>query len=454
MKQFADDTITAIATPIGIGGVGIVRISGDGAKPLLEKIYKPSCEQEIKSHQMLHGLLVDPDNGKHIDEAMACYMQSPKSFTGEDVAEIYCHGGQAVLQQVLALVLAQGARLAQRGEFTKRAFLNKKLDLSQSEAVLALIQAPTAKGAGFALQQLEGRLSKTVNNLRLRLVNLQAELEGALDFSDDLPPLDYSRFQLGINAIISEVSQLLASASSGKIYREGLSTAIIGKPNVGKSSLLNAFLKEERAIVTDVPGTTRDAIEELININGLPLRIIDTAGLRQTKDRLEGSGIERTEKELAAADFVLIVLDRSQEIDALDKMVLDKARGKPGVVVLNKSDLPKRLNDKGLGKIFFDVSALTGAGVHELSLGIFNEVQKNLGQESSSSVIINSRHKECLSRAQGSLVKSAETVSKKLSPEFIAVDLKESIVALGEVTGEIVSDEIINTIFDQFCIGK
>jgi len=358
------------------------------------------------------------------------------------------------LQEVLSLVIKQGARLAERGEFTKRAFVNGKLDLSQAEAVLDLVKAPTAKGAGLALAQLEGRLSKTVNDLRARLIKIQAELEGVIDFSDDLPELNYNRLQDDLKAIREEIDGLLASASSGRIYRQGLATAIIGKPNVGKSSLLNALLQEERAIVTEIPGTTRDTIEELIDLQGFPLRIIDTAGLRHTKDIVEGSGIARTEKEIAAADFVLIVLDRSHELDEQDTLVLEKAKGRPGIIVLNKSDLPKAMNTKGLARPVIELSALTGAGLSDLSSLIINELQKLLGQETSCSVIINARHQECLTRADSSLAKALETVAKKMSAEFVAVDMKEAIVALGEVTGEIVSDDLINAIFDEFCIGK
>ena len=454
MKHLSDDTIAAIATPMGMGGVGIVRVSGSQAKSILAAIFQPPNNLAHQSHQMLHGRIINPTSSERIDEVMACFMQAPKSFTGEDVVEIYCHGGPVVLQQVLLLVTKQGARLAERGEFTKRAFVNGKLDLAQAEGVLDLIKAPTAKGAGLALAQLEGRLSKTVNDLRARLIKIQAEIEGVIDFSDDLPQLNYNRLQDDLNAIREEIGGLLASALSGRIYRQGLATAIIGKPNVGKSSLLNALLKEERAIVTEVPGTTRDTIEELIDLNGFSLRIIDTAGLRHTKDIVEGSGIARTEKEIAAADFVLIVFDRSQKLDEQDKLVLEKAKEKPGVIILNKSDLPKAMNTKVLGRPMVEISALTGAGLGDLSRIIIRELQKLLGQETSSSVIINARHQECLSRADISLAKATETVGQKMSAEFIAVDLKEAIVALGEVTGEIVSDDVINAIFDEFCIGK
>ncbi|PIS31628.1 tRNA uridine-5-carboxymethylaminomethyl(34) synthesis GTPase MnmE [Candidatus Saganbacteria bacterium CG08_land_8_20_14_0_20_45_16] len=450
----AADTIAGIATPVGIGGVGIVRISGKNAYKILARVIKLATGQAIKSHLMLHGFIVDPTTGSRLDKAMACFMQSPKSFTGEDVVEIYCHGGQAVLQEVLALVLRQGASLAGRGEFTKRAFLNSKIDLSQAEAVLDLVKAPTAKGAGLALAQLEGRLSSAINNLRSRLIKLQAEIEGQIDFSDDLPALDYNCLQNDLQAIREEIKKLLASAPSGRIYRQGLATAIIGKPNVGKSSLLNALLKEERAIVTDVPGTTRDTIEELVDINGFPLRIIDTAGLRHAKDKVEGFGIERTEKELAAADFVLAVLDRSKKLDELDLLVLSKSNDKPGVIVLNKSDLPKVMEAREFSWPMVEISALKGEGIDDLSSVIISELNKLFGQESSASVIINARHQECLARADSSLAKAAETVAQKMSAEFVAVDLKEAIVALGEVTGEIVSDEIINTIFEQFCVGK
>jgi tRNA modification GTPase len=459
VKHPQDETIAAIATPLGIGGVGVIRVSGDGAGPILRRLFVSSNGTEIESHKMLHGWLVEPKTGEKADEVLACFMQSPSSYTGEDVAEFYCHGGMAIVQKALSLALESGARLAQKGEFTKRAFLNRKLDLAQAEAVLDLVAARTAEGAGLAVSQLEGRLSRTVNGLRDKLVKALAELEAFIDFPDDLPELDYNGICGRIDHFIEEIDRLLDSAGSGRVYREGLPAVIIGKPNVGKSSLLNALLEEERAIVTDIPGTTRDAIEETISIYGLPLRIIDTAGIRHPKDRVEEFGVERTERELGAADFTLIVVDVSSELDDLDKLVLDMAIGKHIVVVLNKADLGVRANLEELrslagGAPTFMTCALSGEGIDSLKTGIFDYILSNIFIPSKDAVIINSRHKECLLRARGGLVQAGESLRSNLPADFVAIDLKAAIVALGEVTGELVSEEVVNAVFDQFCVGK
>ncbi|MEE8638434.1 MAG: tRNA uridine-5-carboxymethylaminomethyl(34) synthesis GTPase MnmE [Candidatus Margulisiibacteriota bacterium] len=459
MKHAADDTIAAIATPLGVGGVGVVRVSGERAKEILACLFVCSNGSMIDSHRMVHGWLIDPKTDLKVDEVLACLMRSPKSYTGENVVEFYCHGGLPVVQRVLALALDSGARLAQKGEFTRRAFLNGKLDLAQAEAVLDLVNAQTVHGAGFAVRQLEGRLSNIVKGTRSGLVDMLAELEALIDFPDDLPELNYDQFVKRLGGSIQEIDKLLATADSGRIYRVGLPTVIIGKPNVGKSSLLNTLLGEERAIVAELPGTTRDAIEETVNVQGMPLRIIDTAGIRHPKDRAEELGVERARKELDAADFTLVVIDASAELDSLDKAVLGRASGKQMVLVLNKIDLGVRINQNELGRLAngsptFKVSALTGEGIEELKEGVFKYIQSHLFQPFGEAVVINTRHKECLARAKEALVRASKSGSQSMPVDFISIDLKGAVVALGEVAGEMVSEEVINTIFERFCVGK
>ena len=459
VKHSADDTIAAIATPLGVGGVGVIRVSGEKARDVLARLFVSSNGTKVVSRLMLHGWLVDPKSKERVDQVLACFMQSPKSYTGEDVVEFYCHGGIALAQKILDLTLLSGARLAARGEFTKRAFLNGKLDLAQAEAVLDLVKAQTSEGAGFAVRQLEGKLSKRVSGVREKLIKMLAELEAGIDFPEDIPELDYAAFIGSLEGQIEEIDGLLGSASTGRIYREGVASVIIGKPNVGKSCLLNALLEEERAIVTDIPGTTRDAIEETINVCGLPLRLIDTAGLRHPKDRVEEFGVERAERELSAADFVLIVIDASEQLDELDKVVINKACGKLGVVVLNKADLGVEVDLKDLKMRaksfpFFETSALYGKGIEELKDGVFKNIQSCHGLPAAGAVVISARHKECLERAREALLRAVESSRAKQLPDLLTIDLKGAVVALGEVTGELVSDEVVAAVFDQFCIGK
>lgn len=459
VKHSLDATIAAIATPLGIGGVGVVRISGDQAQAIFSQLFIPTNGDKIESHRMIHGWLVDPKNKEKIDQVLACLMKAPKSYTGEDVLELYCHGGIAILQRVLEASIAAGARLARRGEFTKRAYLNGKMDLSQAESVLDLINAQTAEGAGLSVRQLEGKLSRLVSDIRKKLVILQAELEADIDFPEEVPELDYKAIRGELQAQAEAIDGLLRQAEYGRIFRQGLAGVIVGKPNVGKSCLLNALLGEQRAIVTEQPGTTRDTIEETVNLKGIPLRIIDTAGIRHPKDKAEEFGVERAEKELEASDVAMVVLDASTELDELDKAVLAKAQGRPCVVILNKIDLGVKVTEEELREIInnaavYKISALYGQGLEELKQGMFDLVLAGKGLPGKDSVAINARHKECLARAAENLGKALESCGKSMPADFITIDLKATIVALGEVSGELVSDEVVNTIFEQFCVGK
>ncbi|NQT29885.1 MAG: tRNA uridine-5-carboxymethylaminomethyl(34) synthesis GTPase MnmE, partial [Candidatus Saganbacteria bacterium] len=379
MRDSQDDTIAAIATPLGVGGVGVIRVSGEGAKAVLTKLFISSNGTTIESHRMLFGWLKNPQDNTKIDQVLACYMQAPKSYTGEDVVEFYCHGGVAILKAALSQIIQSGARLAVKGEFTKRAFLNGKIDLSQAEAVLDLVGAQTQASAGLAVAQLEGRLSKTVGGLRDKLVALCAGLEVAIDFPEDAPEVNYDGLIAQLAAIRQEIKQLIEASQWGKVFREGVATLIVGKPNVGKSSLLNALLEEERAIVTEVAGTTRDTIEELLDIEGLPLRIMDTAGIRTPRDKVEELGVGRAKKEIGEAQFVIIVLDVSQKLSDEDTETLGLCKNKPGVVALNKIDLPQMLDAGKLGgagedKAIYKISALRGDGLAELKKGILSAV--------------------------------------------------------------------------------
>ncbi|MFH1684529.1 MAG: tRNA uridine-5-carboxymethylaminomethyl(34) synthesis GTPase MnmE [Candidatus Margulisiibacteriota bacterium] len=458
VKHSFGDTIAAIATPLGEGGVGIVRVSGAEAKAILSHLFVSSNGSEINSHKMLIGWMVDPSKNVKVDQIMACYMKAPKSYTGEDVVEFYCHGGTAVVRQVLNIVLSSGSRLATRGEFTKRAFLNNKLDLSQAEAVLDLVKARTTLGAGHAVNQLEGKLSGIVAELKARVMQVMAGLEAQIDFPDDVPSLDHDALIDQLNSIREEIASLISSASDGKVYKEGLATVIVGKPNVGKSCLLNALLGEQRAIVTDQPGTTRDAIEELLNLDGLALRIIDTAGVRPPQDKAEELGVERAEKELLTADFALVVVDASEPLNDLDKKVINMASNLPKVVVLNKVDLGDVV-DKGsieaiAGKCpVFEVSALYGNGMKEFKKGLSEAIRP--GRDGcGNAVTINARHLECLIRADSGLERAIASCNGRMTVDFITIDIKDALLALGEISGEMVSEEVINAVFEQFCVGK
>jgi len=456
VKHSLDDTIAAIATPLGAGGVGIIRISGDQAVRISGKTIS-NFPKKIKPQRVYHGWI--SDKGKKIDEILYYYMKAPSSYTGEDVVEINCHGGVAIVQSILQLIIGVGARVAEKGEFTKRAFLNKKLDLSQAESVADLVSAPTGKSAGYALQQLEGKLSKIVIRTRKKLLDVLAKIEASIDFPDDIPSTNHAKLRQDFKKCIDEVDELLKTSLKGKVYREGLATVIIGKPNVGKSSLLNALLGEERAIVTEVPGTTRDAIEEMFSVNGLPLRIIDTAGIRHPKDKVEELGVGRTEKEIAAADFIIMVVDASKKLNQEDKAVVLKGKGKQGVVVFNKVDLGLGTSEKELKKItngfkVFKTSALKGQGIEALVGGIFEALRGLNETEGKTAVAINSRHRECLLRAREGLGHAIKSCRAKAPVDCIAIDLKEAIVVLGEISGEQVSEEVINAIFSRFCVGK
>ncbi|MDI6731913.1 MAG: tRNA uridine-5-carboxymethylaminomethyl(34) synthesis GTPase MnmE, partial [Candidatus Margulisbacteria bacterium] len=423
---------------------------------IFSRVIKTTTNQ-IVDHQMRHGWLINPLNNAKTDDVLACFMKGPRTFCGEDTAEIYCHGGPAVLSMALQIVIEQGARLAERGEFSKRAFLNGKIDLAQAEAILDLIKAPVKESAGTAIEQLRGGLSRTINEIKGEMVKISAKIEAGIDFPGEQEGEEGAGQE--IEKLIIKVEALIKTADYGRIYREGLAVAIVGKPNVGKSSLLNSLVGSERAIVSSLPGTTRDTIEEQICLHGMPIRVVDTAGIRHPKDEAEGFGVERAKRELDAAEFAIVVLDGSNGIGEEDKRILELSAKGRGIVLINKTDLGIKITCDIIkpfaeNKPIFFASLLKGEGVEELKKGIYDETLKQIGRPAEGALAINARHKECLARAQESLHEAKQELEGEGPREEISRHLKAAVMAAGEISGEEVSDEIINAIFDKFCIGK
>ncbi len=456
-----EDTIAAISTPLGEGGIGVVRISGKGAVKIAGRIFrgeKPLAESP--SHRATYGGIVDPATGEVIDEVIVTLFIAPRSYTAEDLVEISCHGGQLVLSRVLEQALKCGARLAEPGEFTLRAFINGRIDLSQAEAVAEVIRAKTDLGLKLALKHLKGDLSDKINSYRDRLIDLLARLEVEIDFSEeDVEPLDRNKTLEEIESIEKELENLLATYDEGKILKEGLNVVIVGKPNVGKSSLLNALLKQDRAIVTPIPGTTRDVISEYANLQGIPVRLVDTAGYRISGDTIELEGIRRTKIEMSEADLLLLVMDTSIMVDQEDLDLQGQMKEVKYLTVFNKIDIApadliaknqERLTEGSIAK----VSALTGEGLERLKDTIVS-ASRVLRRDQTQSVVISSlRHKHALSRAKKSLLLAKSSLKKGMSPEFVALDVRAGVDAIGEVVGKTVTDDILNKIFSEFCIGK
>jgi tRNA modification GTPase len=458
-----EDTIAAISTPLGEGGIGIVRISGKDAIKITEKIFKSEKPvSQIPSHRITYGEIIDPQTGEIVDEILLTVFEAPNSYTTENLVEISCHGGQLVVSKVLELALKCGARLAEPGEFTLRAFMNGRIDLSQAEAVAEVIRAKTDLGLRLGLKHLKGDLSEKINSYRDRLIDLLARLEVEIDFSEEeIELLDREKTIEELQSIQKEIGDLLSTYNEGKILREGLNVVIIGKPNVGKSSLLNALLKEDRAIVTPIPGTTRDVISEFVNFKGVPVRLVDTAGYRISKDIIELEGIKKTKIEMDDADLILLVMDTSLEINEEDlnlkqEMIITKSKY---LVVFNKIDIASadliQKNKKILKeKSIVQVSALKGEGLESLKDMIVS-ASSVLQKDQTQGVLISSlRHKDALIRAEKSLNLAINSLKKKMSPEFVALDVKAALDAIGEVVGKTVTDDILNKIFSDFCIGK
>ncbi len=452
-----EDTIAAISTPIGEGAIGIVRISGKDAVPISDAIFKskkhksPSSFRSFTTH---YGYVYD--EGALVDEALLTLMRAPKSYTKEDLIEISCHSGIIPLRKILDLVIKNGARLAEPGEFTKRAFLNGRIDLAQAEAVLDIIKSKTEASLRVALGQLKGGLSVRLNKIKDELLVSLADIEASIDFPDeDLEIISEAKIKNNLKTIRDRLAKLLESAECGIILREGLTCVICGKPNVGKSSLLNALLRRERAIVTHLPGTTRDAIEEFANINGLPFKLVDTAGIAPTEDIVEREGILRSREYLEQADLTLLVIDANGDITDEDKMLLTDTSGKPRIIVINKTDLPQKIDSAVLGNnCRVKISAKFGDGIDELKKKMTDTVWGGKIISSEGAVITNLRQKDALTSALKSVECAIGAVEDKLSPELIAVELKDALDSVGEIVGEIITDDLLDKIFSQFCIGK
>lgn len=457
--MYQEDTIAAIATPPGEGGLAVVRISGPDAEKIAARVFTRlhSREGKLRSHTLYHGQITDPKDGQRIDEVLLTIMRKPRSYTGEDIVEVHCHGGNFLARQILALILTQGARQAEAGEFTKRAFLNGRVDLAQAEAVLDLIRATTAKGARFALNQASGELSKYVEELREELLDILVQVEAAIDFpEEDIELLQRHHLIERINALINKINVISDSYDWGRLFREGAKVCICGRPNVGKSSLLNALLGTNRVIVTPTPGTTRDVIEESLNLDGLPVIIWDTAGIRESQDHVEKLGIELSRQHLEKADALVVVVDGSTKLIPEDWALLQTARSKKVVIAVNKTDLPlvvdlhSLFNDKTTR--ILTISAKTGAGIdslkkslRELILGCIIEPPVT---------VTNLRHRSELVRSTEGLTRAVETLSQGLPPELAAVDLNDAREALEEIIGVVSNDNILERIFRNFCIGK
>lgn len=459
---WSEDTIAAISTPLGEGGIGIVRLSGADAISLVDQVFVSPRGRDLASARnwsLNYGWIVDKQ-GEKIDEVIVSVMRAPHSYTTEDVVEINCHGGLIPLQGILERVLELGARLAEPGEFTKRAFLHGRLDLSQAEAVIDVIRAKTDRGHRLAMRQLEGGLSQAIREMRSDLVGLLAAIEAGIDFPDEVGDMEPEAVRQVIDDVSGEIAKMLATADTGRLLREGIDTAIVGKPNVGKSSLLNRLVRENRAIVTDVPGTTRDVIEEIVNIRGFPFVIRDTAGIRHTEDVVEKIGVERAITLMEGADLVLCVVDGSSPIEDDDISLLQQVQGKTAVLVVNKLDIGSAESDERYREILPDVpivriSAETGEGLQELEETIVNQVvQGGMDLTGDSLVVTRARHKQALKEAAASLEAARNTLEMGLPQDLVAVDIRGAAESLGEVTGDTVRDEVIDRIFADFCIGK
>jgi tRNA modification GTPase len=457
-----EETIAAISTPFGESGIGIVRISGSSAEPIARKLFKPKKDQSyFISHQFHYGEIIDIQSGKAVDEVLIVLMKSPKTYTREDIVEIHCHGGYFVLQKVLELVLKEGAQMALPGEFTKRAFLNGRIDLTQAEAVIDLIRAKTQTSLEIANQQLSGWLYREMAELKARLIEHLALIEAHIDFpEEEIEPIALDEMKQDLKGMIQKIREWISSYEEGKIFREGISCAIIGKTNVGKSSLLNVLLKEERAIVTPIPGTTRDVIEEVLNIYGIPVRLMDTAGLRKPVDSIEQEGVKRAKERVADSDFVLLMLDGSRALDDDDKEIFKEIKGKKKVVAVNKNDLPFEISLEDVKRLLpedliISISALKNTGIDDLKQAIYTSlVHRDVRSTPEHLIVANIRHKTALTQARDNLSNAMKGLEEGTSIEFIAFEIRSALEALRELVGETATEDILNRIFEQFCIGK
>ena len=451
------DTIAAISTPLGEGAIGIVRLSGTDSFKIAQKIFKGKDLNSVASHTLNYGHIVDPDKDEILDEVMIGAMRSPKTFTREDITEINTHGGIAVTNEILQLVIREGARLAEPGEFTKRAFLNGRVDLTQAEAVMDIIRAKTDKAMNIAVKQLDGSLSDLINNTRQEILNTLAQVEVNIDYPeyDDVEEATTEIIREKTTEFEALLTNLLKTARRGKILREGISTAIIGRPNVGKSSLLNNLLREEKAIVTDIEGTTRDVIEEYVNINGVPLKLVDTAGIRETEDIVERIGVERSRKALKEADLVLLVLNASEPLTDQDRQLLEISQDSNRIILLNKVDLPQQIALDKIPADHIKISVLKNQNINQIEDRINALFFENAGLvEQDATYLSNARHISLIEKAVESLQAVNEGLAMGMPVDLLQVDLTRTWEILGEITGDAAPDELITQLFSQFCLGK
>ncbi|WP_226654113.1 tRNA uridine-5-carboxymethylaminomethyl(34) synthesis GTPase MnmE [Pseudalkalibacillus hwajinpoensis] len=455
------ETIAAISTPMGEGAIAIVRLSGEEAIKIADRLYKGKQPLEsVDTHTIHYGHLIDPDTEQTAEEVMVSVMRGPRTFTREDIVEINCHGGLVSVNRVLELVLRGGARLAEPGEFTKRAFLNGRIDLSQAEAVIDLIRAKTDRAMNVALNQMEGRLSTLIASLRQQLLETVAHVEVNIDYPEyDAEEMSKDLLTTQLKEVEKEIEGILVTARQGKILREGLSTVIVGRPNVGKSSLLNSLVHENKAIVTDVPGTTRDVIEEYVNVRGVPLRLVDTAGIRETEDLVERIGVERSRERLKQADLILLVLNYNDELTHEDEKLFEAVKGMDVIVIINKTDLDEKLDLDRVKELAEEHPMITTSlkneqGVDELEQSISELFFAGEVESQDLTYVSNSRHIALLEQSRRTLEDALEAVESGMPVDMVQIDITRTWEILGEIIGDSVSDSLIDQLFSQFCLGK
>ena len=458
MSVIQGATIVAIATAIVAqqGSIGIVRLSGDKAVTIAQKIFQAPGKQTWSTHRILYGYIRNPKTQQIVDEALLLLMLAPRSYTKEDVVEFHCHGGIIAVQEVLQLCVQQGAKLAQPGEFTLRAFLNGRIDLTQAESVAEVVSAQSSQASQVALAGLQGKLASPIKHLRATCLDILAEVEARIDFEDDLPPLNESDIIAQIEQISLAVANILATADRGELLRSGLKVAIVGRPNVGKSSLLNAWSRSDRAIVTELPGTTRDVIESTLVVGGIPIQVLDTAGIRETVDTVEKLGVERSRKAAESADLVLLTIDATTGWTAEDDLIYQQVNTHPVILIINKIDLATPDNIQYPSEIsnFVLTAAAQNQGIEALETAILNIMRAGDLEVINTDIAINQRQAATLYRVKTALDRVQETMTNNLPLDFWTIDLREAIQALGEITGEGVTESVLDRIFSRFCIGK
>ena len=456
------DTIAAISTPPGEGAISIVRMSGENAVKIATKVFQGKDLTQVASHTINYGHIIDPASHREIDEVMVSVLRGPKTYTREDIIEINCHGGIVSTNEILQLLLQNGARLAEPGEFTKRAFLHGRIDLTQAESVMDLIRAKTDRSMKVALNQLDGNLAHLINNLRQDILDVLAQVEVNIDYPeyDDVETLTTKMLKEKALAVRDRIKQLEQTAKQGKILREGLATAIVGRPNVGKSSLLNHLLHEDKAIVTDIAGTTRDVIEEYVNVRGVPLKLIDTAGIRETDDKVEKIGVERSRQAIDQADLVMLLLNASEPLTAEDQELLTATADKKRIVVLNKTDLPQQLDQAELqtylkpAEEVIALSVLANAGIDQLEEQIAKLFFGGIENSQTTVIVTNARHVALLNKAEQSLTAVLQGIEAGMPVDLCQIDMTAAWDSLGEITGDSYQDELLDQLFSQFCLGK